>query len=105
MHKKDAVTYPRVKFREDLIRLLKIWREAGDRIIVCIDANENIYSKAIGKALTEEGAGLEMKEVVGEFTGKKIGPTHFRGQLPINGIWATPTSLSQMPVLCPQGTA
>ena len=36
----------------------------------------------------EEG-GLEMKEVVGEFTGKKIGPTHFRGQLPIDGIWAT----------------
>jgi hypothetical protein len=88
MHKKDTVTCPRVKFWEDLIHLLKIWREAGDRIIVCLDANKNIYSKAIGKALSEEG-GLEMKEVVGEYTGKKIGPTHFQGQLPINGIWAT----------------
>ncbi len=77
MHKKDTVPSPRVKFREDLIHLLKIWREAGDRIIVCLDTNENIYSKAIGKALMTEGAGLEMKEVVGEFTGKKIGPTHF----------------------------
>jgi hypothetical protein len=56
MHKKDAVTCPWVKFREDLIHLLKIWREAGDRIIVCIDANKNIYSKAIGKALTDKGS-------------------------------------------------
>ncbi len=88
MHKKDAVTCPRVKFWEDLIHLLKTWREAGDRIIVCLDTNENIYSKAIGKALTEEG-GLEIKEVVEGYTGKKNGPTHFQGQLPINGIWAT----------------
>ncbi len=88
MHKKDAVTCPRVKFREDLIHLLKTWREAGDRIIVCLDANKNIYSKAIEKALMEEGS-LEMKEVVGEYTGNKIGPTRFQGQLPIDGIWAT----------------
>jgi hypothetical protein len=67
---------------------LKTWRAAGGRIIVCLDANEDIYKKGIGKALTEEGA-LAMKEVVGSYTGKKIGPTFFRGQLPINGIWAT----------------
>ena len=35
-----------------------------------------------------EDGGLEMKEVVGEYTGKEIGPTHFQGQLPIDGIWA-----------------
>ncbi len=31
-----------------------------------------------------------MSEVVGEFTGKKIGPTFFWGSKPIDGIWATP---------------
>ena len=31
-----------------------------------------------------------MKEVVGEYTEKRIGPTFFRGQLPIDGVWATP---------------
>ncbi len=31
-----------------------------------------------------------MSEVVGDFTGKKIGPTFFRGSKPIDGIWATP---------------
>jgi hypothetical protein len=33
---------------------------------------------------------LGMIEAVGRYTGKKIGPTHFRGQLPIDVIWATP---------------
>jgi hypothetical protein len=47
---------------------LKRWREEGDRLIVCMDANENIYTKCIGKELTEV-TGLVMKEVVGEFTG------------------------------------
>jgi hypothetical protein len=87
-HKKDAVTCPRTKFRDDLLRLLTTWREAGDRIIVCLDANKNIYTKAIGKALTEE-EGLGMSEVVGEYTGRRIGPMHFRGQTPIDGVWAT----------------
>ena len=31
-----------------------------------------------------------MSEVVGDFTGKKIGPMSFRGSKPIDGIWTTP---------------
>ena len=87
MHKQDHQICPRVKFREDLIQLLTMWQAAWDRIIVCLDANEDIYKNAIGKALTEEGT-LAMKEVVGEFTGKPIGSTFFRGSKPIDGIWA-----------------
>ncbi len=45
---------------------------------MCLDANEDIHRKKIGKALTDK-AGLGMKEVVGAYTGKKIGPTFFRG--------------------------
>ena len=43
-----------------------------------MDANEDIYNKSIGKALTDT-AGLGMKEVVGTFTGQKIGATFFPG--------------------------
>lgn len=67
---------------------LKQWREEGNKLIVCLDTNEHIYRKAIGKALTDID-GLAMKEVVGEFTGKKIGSTFFRGSKPIDGVWAT----------------
>ena len=30
-----------------------------------------------------------MKEVVGDFTGKKLGATFFRGSTPIDAVWAT----------------
>ncbi len=88
MHKQDHRTCPRAKFREDLLQLLRTWQAAGDCILLCLDANEDIYKKEIRKALTDPGM-LGMKEVVGAYTGKKIGPMFFWGQLPIDGIWAT----------------
>ena len=53
IEKRQPDVKPRDKFFEDFIALLKRWRDEGDRIIVCLDANENIYSKRIGRALTE----------------------------------------------------
>ena len=79
---------PRTLFRDHLVRALTKWREEGDRLIVCLDANEDIYKKSIGKALTNID-GLAMIEVVGTFTSKKIGSTFFRGTKPIDGVWAT----------------
>ena len=92
---------PRVKFRQDLQALLSTWRENGDRLVVCLDANEDIYRKSIGKMLTDKD-GLAMKETVGEFTGSPIGATYFRGSKPIDGVWTTSdiniTSACVMPV-------
>ncbi len=70
------------------MKALKQWREEGDRLIVCIDVNEDIYKNLIGKTLTDT-EGLNMVEAVREFTGKKIRPTFFRGSKPIDGIWIT----------------
>jgi hypothetical protein len=84
---------PRSLFREHLISTFKKWREEGDRLIVCLDANEDIYKKSIGKALTDND-GLAMNEVVGTFTGKNIGSTFFRGSKPIDGDWATTSDIS-----------
>ncbi len=56
--------------------------------MVCLDANEDIYKKSLRKSLTKID-GLRLSEVVGDFTGTKIGPTFFRGSKPIDGIWAT----------------
>ncbi len=53
-----------------------------------MDANEDIYKKSVGKTLTDT-EGLNMVEAVRKFTGKKIGPTFFRGSKPIDGIWTT----------------
>ena len=85
---RHSLVCPRVKFREDLLAQLRQWREEGDKLVVCLDANEDIYKKLIGKALTDID-GLAMMEVVGAFTGIDIGPTYFRGSKPIDAIWAT----------------
>lgn len=71
------LTCPRVQFQEDLVGLLTEWQEQGDCLIVCLDANEDIYKKSLGKTLMARD-GLAMKEVVGEFTGRRLGATHFR---------------------------
>ncbi len=67
---------PRTLFKENLIEQLKKWREAGDRLVVCMDVNEHIYNKTIGKELTDSD-GLAMQEVVGDFTQQPIGSTFF----------------------------
>ncbi len=51
-------------------------------------SNKEIYSKSIGKTLTDPD-GLDMAEAVGEFTGKRVGATYYHGRKPIDGIWAT----------------
>ncbi len=53
--------------------------------MVCLDANEDIYTNSLGKSLTNKD-GLGMSEVVGN---TKIGPAFFHGSKPIDGIWAT----------------
>ena len=85
MKEKDR-SCPRKQFREDLVRQLKKWRDSGERLVVCMDANKDIYSKSIGKALTDP-EGLGMAEVVGEFTGKKWEPPTIaeRNQLMVFG--------------------
>jgi hypothetical protein len=98
----DYITCPRVKFREDLGKLLKEWRAAGDRLIVCLDANENIYTQALGKLLTDS-KGLGMIEAVRRYTGEKIGPTYYRGQLPIDRIWTTPDVTVSKACIMPAG--
>ena len=66
--KEKDMTCPRKRFRLDLVKQLKSWRAEGNRLIVCMDANEYIYKKSMGKALTD-CEGLNMMGVVGEFTG------------------------------------
>ena len=80
---------PRNFLRDDVIRQLQDWREEGDRIILCMDANEDIYKNNLGKSITARD-GLNMNEVVGTFTGKKIGATFFIGSKPIDAVYTTP---------------
>jgi hypothetical protein len=81
-------TCPRAHFREDLLCQMKQWRKDGKRLILCLDANKNIYQGELGWQITELN-GLGMKEVVGEFTARWLGVTHFCGSEPIDEVWTT----------------
>jgi hypothetical protein len=79
---------PRSRFREDLLRKLKQWRWEGEQLILCLDANKNIHRGELGWELMDLH-GLGMKEVIGEFTTRRLGATYFRGSVPIDAVWAT----------------
>ncbi len=69
--------------------MLRRWKSAGDRLIDCLDANQQIYKKELGRLLMCS-KGLGLTEVLGAFTGMPLGATFFRGKAPIDGIWASP---------------
>jgi hypothetical protein len=60
-------TCPWSQFWEDLLRQMRQWCWAGERLILCLDANKNIYLGKLERELTDLH-GLGMKEAVGEFT-------------------------------------
>ncbi len=64
---------------------MKQWRAAGERLVLCLDANESIYRAELGWQLTDLH-GLGMREVVSNFTGKRLGATFLRGSKPIDAI-------------------
>ncbi len=78
------------------------WQQDGDKLIVCLDANEDIYCKLIGKALTDIN-GLVMKEVVGKFTCQPVGRTFFWGSKPIDGVWASSEIIISNACIMPAG--
>jgi len=67
---------------------MKQWRTDGERLILCLDANENIYRGVLGRRLTELD-GLGMKEVVGKFTARQLVAMYFHGSEPIDRVWTT----------------
>jgi hypothetical protein len=79
---------------------LLLWQQDGDKLIVYLDANEDIYCKSIGKSLTDINR-LAIKEVVGKFTHQLAVPTFFWGPIQSMVSGHHQKFLSLMPVSCP----
>ncbi len=60
INKKEDLTCPRRCFHNDLIEQLTKWREEGDCLMVCMDANEYVYQKSLRWSLTNQES-LHMK--------------------------------------------
>ena len=82
-------TSPYQMFADDLARQLKIWRRAGDRIILCMDANEHVLRGPLAKRFQAQD--IELTEATHTFWPSNTEPnTHIDGKLPIDGIFVTP---------------
>ena len=66
---------------------MKVWKAAGNEIILLGDFNENVYTGRLAKMLA--GDDLRMTEQCFKTTGRKIPPTHVRGSRPIDAVYAT----------------
>jgi hypothetical protein len=81
-------SFPRNRFKSDLIMLLITWRQEGQCLIVCLDANDHVYRGRIGWVLMNPTT-LDTKETVLSSTSWELTATYFRGSKPIDAIWAT----------------
>ena len=81
---------PIKQFWVDLVEELKVWRAAGEQLIVMGDFNED--TDIVEKRL----ASLHLKDVLRARHDSPLPPTHQRGSVPIDGILATPTLAATM---------
>jgi hypothetical protein len=84
--KKKDLTCSLVLFCIHLVKQIKQWCAAGDRIILFMDHNEHMINGLLGKALADK-EGLDLWEAIVQHTVASPGGTFFRGSKPTNGLW------------------
>jgi hypothetical protein len=53
INKLNVLTCPRERFCKNLLQQMKQWQAAGKHLVLCLDANENIYRAKLGRQLTD----------------------------------------------------
>jgi hypothetical protein len=84
--KKKDLTCPLVLFCKHLVKQIKQWQVAGNRIVFFMDHNKHVINGALGRALADK-QGLDLQEAIVQHTGTSPGATFFCGAKPINGLW------------------
>ena len=79
-------TNPFKMFCDDLCEVLQTWRSKGDRIILMMDANDNVFKGKLSKRLADKP--IEMKEAVHGVKPDQGPSTHSSNTklVPIDGI-------------------
>ena len=73
---------------DDLASLISGWRKDGDEVVLALDANQDVYSGKLARALSVGDADLSclMEPVLGE----QVPNSHFRGTGKISTIFGSP---------------
>jgi hypothetical protein len=76
---------PREVFTKDLQRAVQGWVDAGEQVVLGIDANEDVRSGQFVSKMREAG----LKEIVTGKHGRNGPPTFHLGRVPIDGLFVT----------------
>jgi hypothetical protein len=76
--KKRDLSCPLVLFQKHLVKWIKEWREAGERIILFMDHNKHVIKGPLGRELADK-KGLDLRESIVQHTGASPGATFFCG--------------------------
>jgi len=84
INKKRLNTTPRELFESNLIAQLKKWLRVGERLVICMDANENVVSGPLSTKLAQLGLVEVSNDRLGDDTS-----TYTHGTDQIDGVWMT----------------
>ncbi|KAL3788945.1 hypothetical protein HJC23_000229 [Cyclotella cryptica] len=92
---------PSAIFVDDLAMQLATWRSNGEEIILCIDANQDVYRGSLATRLSQPDVQLHclMESAMGE----PVPNSHFRGKSQISTIFAVTGWNPDMPCATPTG--
>jgi hypothetical protein len=87
---------------EDLVLQIKLWQQTGDEVVLCIDANQDVYQGRLATMLSSPDIQLmcSMEPVLGT----QVPNSHFRGTGKTSTILAVQNWLRGMPCAICTGT-
>ena len=75
-------------FIDDLANQVSIWRTSGDEVIVCVDANQDVYNGALAVRLARPDTDLRC--IMEPALGERVPNSHSRGSGKISTIFGSP---------------
>ena len=79
---------PRVLFDKYLFNLIKQWRAGGEKVILAIDANENVYKGKFAEGLNQ--AGVKLDSAFTRIHKTQMPASHITGSEPIMAFLVSP---------------
>jgi hypothetical protein len=73
---------------DDIVALIKQWRQSGEEVILCRDANQDVYRGQLATLLSSPDILLSF--MIENATGTKVLNSHFKGTAKITMIFGSP---------------
>ena len=73
---------------EDLLKAIRLFKEAGNQVVLMMDANEDVTCPEMVNALRYVGL---VEAITTKHKDSGFVPTYQRGSVPVDGLWISPS--------------